>query len=158
MPSLQSFQLRTISGFFLCFIALTSCLPAIAADYASVGRAVVNIRAGSSTETKALWMLYRDYPLQIIQQQGEWSQIEDHEGDSGWIYSSLLSTKKTVIVKTNSANLRSGPGQNHEKIASVESGVVFDFLKREGKWLKLKHEDGTEGWLYSNLVWPTDLL
>ena len=124
------------------------------AEYASVMKDGVNIRAGASEKDEILWEVFKDFPLQVLQRQGDWTQIKDFEGDTGWIFSALLAKKQTVIVKVQVANLRSGPGQNYEPVATVKSGVVFDLLKREGDWLQLRHADGTNGWIFSTLVWP----
>lgn len=135
-------------------LLLISSVVARGAEYASVKKDGVNIRAGASDKEEILWEVFKDFPLQVLQHQGTWTQIKDFEGDTGWISSALLDKKQTVIVKVQIANLRSGPGQNYDPVATVKSGVVFDLVQREGDWLQLRHTDGTEGWIFSTLVWP----
>lgn len=145
---------QTVAVLSTLFFILMSGVAAWGAEYESVIKDGVNIRAGASDKDEVLWEVFKDFPLQVLQRQGTWTQIKDFEGDTGWISSALLAKKQTVIVKVQIANLRSGPGQNYEPVATVKSGVVFDMVKREGDWLQLRHTDGTEGWIFSTLVWP----
>jgi SH3-like domain-containing protein len=36
--------------------------------------------------------------------------------------------------------------------------VVFTPLEKKGDWLKVRHPDGTNGWINKDLVWPSDPL
>jgi SH3-like domain-containing protein len=112
------------------------------------------MRSGPDTKTEILWEVFKDFPLQVITRQGQWVQTVDFEGDKGWIYAPLIANKKTVIVKVKLGNMRLGPGTNYETVARVKYGVVFTPLEREGDWVKVKHEDGTSGWLFKDLIWP----
>lgn len=154
MQTRKPWRRQTAAVLATLFFVIFSGVDARGAEYESVKNDGVNIRAGASEKDEVVWEVFKDFPLQVMQRKGNWSQIKDFEGDTGWISSALLSKKQTVIVKVQIANLRSGPGQNFEPVATVKSGVVFDLVKREGDWLQLKHADGTEGWIFSTLVWP----
>jgi len=129
-------------------------LPCLAAEYVSVKKDGVNIRSGPDTSKEILWEVYKSFPLQIIKRNGKWAKTKDFEGDTGWIYSPLLSKKKTVIVKVKTANLRVGPGKNYELAATVKYGVIFSPIDHEGDWVKVSHTDGSTGWIYKSLIWP----
>lgn len=131
---------------------------AMAAEYVSVLKDGINIRSGPGTKSEVLWEVFKDFPLEVLARQGKWVQTKDFEGDKGWIYSPLISKKKTVIVKAKSANMRVGAGTNYEVMATVKYGVVFTPKEKSGDWLKVSHEDGTSGWIFKNLVWPSDPL
>ncbi len=130
--------------------------PALAAEYISVKKDGVNIRSGPSTNKEILWEVFKDFPLEIIKRQKDWIQAKDFEGDQGWIYATLVSKKKRAIVKVNTANMRIGPAKNYELVATVKYGVVFTPLEKEGDWIKVKHEDGTTGWIFKKLLWPSN--
>jgi len=36
---------------------------------------------------------------------------------------------------------------------TVERGVPFKVLKRNGNWIRIEHADGEIGWIYNSLVW-----
>ena len=98
------------------------------------------------------------YPLEILKHEGKWAQCQDFEGDRGWIHTDLLNSGKTVIVRKKMVNMRGGAGKSYETVATVKYGVIFTPLEKDGDWLKIKHEDGTEGWIFNSLVWPADPL
>jgi len=142
----------------LTVLAITACLaaPTFAAEFVSVKKDGVNIRSGPGTNMEILWEVFKDYPLKVVSHRAKWAQVVDFEGDQGWVYSPLLSQAKTVIVKVKTANMRVGPGKDYEILATVKYGVVFKLVDQEGNWMKVLHDDGTSGWIYSKLVWPAD--
>lgn len=149
---------RPATRFLLTLILLTLPLPAMAADYVSVSKDGSNIRSGPDTSKDLLWEVFKDFPLQVVKRQKEWLQIKDFEGDQGWIYSNLVSKEKRVIVKATSVNMRSEPKKDAKVVATVKYGVVFTPVEKKGEWIKVKHEDGTNGWIASTLLWPPDIL
>lgn len=125
-----------------------------AAEYVTVIKDGVNVRATPSTSGEVHWEVFKNFPLKVIGRKGKWVNTEDFEGDTGWIYSPLLQKDRQVIVKVKKANLRVGPGKNYEISATALYGVVFTPGRVDGKWLQVTHLDGTKGWLHKSLVWP----
>ena len=122
--------------------------------HVSVLKNGANIRSGPDTNKEILWTVFKGYPLQVTEHKGKWAHVVDFDGDKGWITTDLLAKEKTVIVKANTANLRVGAGKDYEIAAEVKHGVVFKVLSTEGDWRKVKHADGTTGWILSKLLWP----
>lgn len=154
-------QKKTLPAIWLVLSLFVLCLtaPCLAADYVSVNKDGANIRSAPDTKKDLLWEVFKDFPLQVVKRQKEWIQVKDFEGDQGWIYANLVSSKeKRVIVKANTANMRSEPNKEAKVVATVKYGVVFTPLEKKGEWLKVKHEDGTSGWISNTLVWPPDIL
>jgi len=150
-------RLATVVG--LSLFVMLSPLPGQAADYVSVTKDGINIRSGPDLKKELLWEVFKDFPLQVVKREKEWVQVKDFEGDQGWIFANLVSSKeKRVIVKANTANIRSEPKKDGKSVATVKYGVVFTPLEKKGEWLKVKHEDGTTGWIAKALVWPPDIL
>jgi len=140
----------TLIGAMLFLLAST----ATAEEYASVLKNGANIRSGPDTKKEILWTVFKGFPLQVKDRQGKWAHVVDFEGDKGWISTDLLTKEKTVIVKAATANLRVGAGKDYEIAAEVKHGVVFKPLETEGDWVKVKHADGTSGWILGRLLWP----
>ncbi|MDA8164328.1 MAG: SH3 domain-containing protein [Desulfobacteraceae bacterium] len=128
----------------------------LAAEYVSVSKDGASIRSAPQAKAEVLWEVFKDFPLQVVAHKGKWIQTVDFEGDKGWISSSLVSKKKMVIVKAKLGNMRLGPGANYETVARVKYGVVFKPVGKKGDWVKVKHADGTTGWLFKDLIWPAD--
>lgn len=128
--------------------------PALAAESASVLKDGATLRSGPGESKEILWQLFKGYPVLVTSRKDKWVQVTDFEGDKGWILASLLAKKKTVIVKSDKALLRVGPGQDYEVVAAVRYGVVLEPVERERDWIKVRHQDATSGWIHAKLVWP----
>jgi SH3-like domain-containing protein len=142
---------------FFC-IALTTILLLVGAGLARAERMsvkvnIANIRAGPHTSAMVIWQVEKYHPLEVIRKQGGWDLFVDFEGDHGWIEDSLLDRTKSVIVKKDNCNVRSGPGPHYDIRFTVDKGVPFKVLGEKGGWIHIVHEDGDEGWIYRTLVW-----
>jgi len=152
---------RICQYLFLTVVALlifTFTTPVQAAEYVSVKKDGVNIRSGPSTSDKVVWQVFESFPLEVIERKGKWAQVMDFEGDKGWIYDTLLSSKKTVIVKVDTGNMRAGSTTDDPVIATVKKGVVFDVIEMKGDWLKISYKDELTGWMHNSLLWPENPL
>jgi SH3-like domain-containing protein len=141
-------------GLLACLLLLFFSASSFAAEYVSVNKDGVNLRSGPGTNHEILWEVFTGFPLQVIGRQGDWLHTVDFEGDKGWVHSPLVNSGKTVIVKVKLGNMRQGPGTNYETVARVKYGVVFQPDTRQGDWVKVRHRDGTVGWLHNELIWP----
>ena len=136
-------------------IVAASATLSFSAEYVSVIKDGANVRTGPGTSNPVYMELFTGYPLKVLEKKGDWLKVQDFENDTGWIFSSLVESGKSVIVKGKSKiNMRSGPGTNNSVVANLERGVVLDVLERKTKWVKVRHLSGTEGWIYAPLLWP----
>lgn len=62
------------------------------------------------------------------------------------------SVKPTIIVTAPLANVRSGPGMNHESMRQVKKDEVLDFLGEQGEWFQVQLGGGRTGWVHRNVV------
>jgi SH3-like domain-containing protein len=124
-----------------------------AAERLAVTAPLANIRGGPGTGYDILWKVEKYFPLETIDRSGPWIFFEDFEGDRGWIHRSLVGDIPTVITKSQTSNVRSGPGTEHSIRLRVEFGVPFRVLERKGQWLHVQHADGEKGWIHQSLVW-----
>ncbi len=125
------------------------------AEIVSVKKDQVNVRTGPSTGSPVYMELFKGYPLKVVGKKGDWVKISDYEKDTGWIHSSLIGKGNTVIVNAKTkVNLRSGPSTKDAVVANIERGVVLTKISTKGKWVKIRHSSGTEGWIYNTLIWP----
>lgn len=144
---------KTILSAIAFFLLLPSL--AISAQVVSVSKDGVNVRTGPGTNFPVYMELFQGYPLKVMETKGKWLKVTDFENDSGWIYSPLVTPGTTVIVNAKkSINMRSKPNTSSQIIATVDRGVVLTKLSTQGKWIKVKHSQGTTGWIYKPLLWP----
>jgi SH3-like domain-containing protein len=145
-------------GSIVALFILSHAAASLGAEYVSVKNDAVNIRSGPSTNDKVVWQVFESFPLEIIERDGKWLNVVDFEGDKGWIYESLVSSRKSVIVNVDTANMRSGPSTNDSIIATVKKGVVFEPFEMKGPWIKVRYKNELTGWLHNSLVWPANPL
>ena len=145
-----------LSAMIISLFLLFSGMTVQAAEYVSIKKDGVNIRSGPSTKNPVLWEVFKGFPLKVLARKNDWVQVVDFEGDKGWIYASLLTNRKTVIVKVDTANMRSGPGTNFEIIATAKKQVVFAPVSQKGAWIKVNYKDEITGWMHNSLVWPAN--
>jgi len=148
----QTFFLAGVTALFILSLSVTGH----AAEYVSVKNDAVNMRSGPSTKNSVIWQVFEGFPLQVIKRDGKWAKVVDFEGDEGWIYETLITGKKSVIVNVETANMRSGPTTNDTVVATVKKGVVFTPLEMQGEWLKIRYKNEITGWMHNSLLWPSD--
>ena len=115
-----------------------------------------NLRQGPGTQFEKSWEVFKYMPFQKIGQKGSWYKVKDVDGDEHWVYRNLVtSTMRCAVVKTDTANVRTGPGTNHEEspLSPVEHYYSFKVIKVQGDWVKVQDEVFNEGWVYKNLLW-----
>ena len=153
---------RAFSKIFLTSIValfiLSLSVAAHAAEYVSVNKDAVNIRSGPTTSSKVVWQVFESFPLEVIKRDGKWANVVDFEGDKGWIYETLITSKKSVIVNVESANMRSGSNTSDPIVATVKKGVVFEPLEMKGDWIKIRYKNEITGWMHNSLLWPANPL
>ncbi len=57
-----------------------------------------------------------------------------------------------VTVKSKIANMRFGPGTDHEVLWQVEQNHPFSVVEKKGNWIKVKDYEGDMAWLHESLV------
>ncbi len=123
------------------------------ANTLSVSALVANIRSGPGTGYDVLWQVEKYHPIKKIKGQNSWYYFQDFEGDRGWINKRIVKKIESVITIKKTCNVRSGPGKKFKVLFTVEKGIPFKVLKREGNWINIEHSDGDKGWIYKTLVW-----
>ncbi len=119
----------------------------------SVSSEIANIRSGPGTQNEIIWKIEKYHPVNVLKTKGAWIHFEDFEGDRGWIHKTLLQSTKTVIIKSEKCNIRSGPGTNYDVLLTVDKGVPFKAIGAKGQWVNVEHADGDVGWIHKSLVW-----
>ena len=116
----------------------------------------INVRVGPGKEYPISWVYHkRNYPVKIVEEFGLWRRIEDHQGDGGWVYHSLLSGKRTgLIVGKENAPVFATATEGSRVVAGAEPGVVVDV--EECTLTRCAITAGTvKGWLDRKHLWGT---
>lgn len=113
-----------------------------------------NLRAGPGTDYRITWEVNRYMPLIQIDKKGNWVKVKDVDGDTHWVFESLVDAKlDCVTVQSKIANIRKGPSVNADKWFTVQKYTSFKRVGTKSKWVKIEYE-GQAMWVYFTLVWP----
>jgi SH3-like domain-containing protein len=123
------------------------------AERLAISAPEANIRSGPGVAHDVLWKVEKYFPILVIEKSGQWYHFQDFEGDKGWVHESLVGKIAAVVTRNDSSNVRAGPGTNFPVLFSVEKGVPFKVLERQGAWIQIEHADGDKGWIHKSLVW-----
>jgi len=127
--------------------------PAAALEFRSVAEpAVVLYDLPSKTSTR-LFVLSRDYPVEVIIATEGWVRVRDDTGAFGWVEAKSLSSRRTVMVKAQSAEIRQAPDDKAPVVFKAEQGLVLEFQGLAGGWAQVRHRDGASGYLKLPQLW-----
>lgn len=126
---------------------------AAALDYRSVAVDAAVLYDAPSTQSKKLFILSQNYPVEIIVTLDRWIKVRDASGALAWIESSALSEKRSVLIKVPVAEIRSQPDNNAPLSFKAERDVALELVEISGAWVKIKHRDGSSGYIAAKDVW-----
>jgi SH3-like domain-containing protein len=61
-----------------------------------------------------------------------------------------------MAVKTNTANIRSGPGTQYEQLWKIEKYHPVIIIEKKGDWFHFRDFEGDEGWIHRSLLDKTE--
>jgi SH3-like domain-containing protein len=113
----------------------------------------VNVRGGPARDHDVGWVFTRSgLPVEVTAEYDNWRRIRDWEGAEGWVYHSLLSGRRTVMVTANPRDrdallpLRENAETAAAIVARVQPGVVGAVKKCTGAWCRIAGP-GYDGWI-----------
>jgi len=144
---------KRLRSLVLAGLVLALALPCWGAERLAVSAASAKVRTGPGTQFEVLWQVDKFHPLLVVKKQGAWCQVQDYEGDQGWLPQSVLSKINTVITAKSQCQVRAGPGTKFKVLTTLGQGIAFKVLQKQQVWLYVEHADGDKGWIHASLVW-----
>lgn len=121
--------------------------------WASITQVPAIMRRGPSREMPADWRYLRDnLPVRVIAVYEDWRQVEDPDGQRGWMHSRLLSAARTALVTGGTRPLRVSPAPEAAVAYRAEAGVVGQLGECDGDWC-LIDVAGRSGWIAADHIW-----
>jgi SH3-like domain-containing protein len=115
----------------------------------------VNVRFGPGKQYPVNWVFARKgLPVEITAEFDTWRKIRDFDGEEGWIHSSLLSSRRTIMVIGEVRSVRRTPSTDARVVLRAEPGVIGDLFDCEDTWCRVEIE-GRRGWLQRSEFWGT---
>jgi len=118
----------------------------------------VNVRRGPSTDQAIIWVFARaGLPVEIIAESDNWRRVRDSEGADGWVYHSLLSGRRTVLITPwskgkESVTMHESDSTSSRAVAELQPGVIGNVVECDGKWCELTVDD-YEGYVQQDKLW-----
>jgi SH3-like domain-containing protein len=125
-----------------------------AADFKSVQDASAVLYDAPSRAATPLYVVSRNYPLEVIVNLEAWVKVRDQTGALTWIEKKYLSDRRTLLVTGASAEVRQLPEENAPVAFSAAQNVVLELVETAPNgWLRVRHADGATGYLRAAQVW-----
>jgi SH3-like domain-containing protein len=126
---------------------------AAAIDFRSVAADAAILYDAPSAKARKLFILGRDYPVEVLVTIEGWIKVRDASGELAWIETRNLADKRTVMVRVARAEVRQSPAETAEILFYAEQDVVFDLIEMDGNYARVRHADGASGYVRVTQVW-----
>lgn len=124
--------------------SLTLATPAAAQDkqppyWASIASGEAMMRTGPGRNYPGIWLYKRrDLPVRVVKLYPNWRLIEDPGGDRGWMLVTLLSDRRTAVVKPGDPRpIHAEPDAGSPLRYRAEAGVVGRIEKCRERWCRI---------------------
>ena len=140
-------------------IAVSLAVPAAAQDkqppyWASIASGQAMTRAGPGKNYPGVWLYQRrDLPIRVVRKYENWRMIEDPEGTRGWMLVSLLSDRRTAVVKPGEPKPIHASANGSSRVRyNAEQGVVGRIEKCRSGWCHITIGK-REGYIRTSDMW-----
>ena len=129
-------------------------IPAHGADFRSVAEAAAVLYDAPSVKARKLYVIGRNYPVEVVVVVEGWTKIRDAGGELSWIESKSLSEHRTVMIKTKLADVRQRADDSAPLAFQAEQNVLLDLVELTGTgWARVAHRDGQSGYVRLSQLW-----
>jgi SH3-like domain-containing protein len=127
---------------------------AVAADFRSVQDNAAVLYDAPSRAATPLFVVQRNYPLEVIVSLEAWIKVRDHTGALTWIERKSLGDKRMVLVTAPVLEARVRPEEGAPLAFGAAQNVVLELVETAPNgWLRVRHADGATGYARPGQVW-----
>ena len=107
-----------------------------------------------SPKAKKMFVVARDYPVEVMVTLDTWVKVRDPSGDLTWVERKFLSDRRTVVVTVPVADVLQSSGDRAPLAFRAQQAVALE-LSEVGAdgWARVRHRDGQSGFLRIKDVW-----
>ena len=114
----------------------------------------INMRTGPGMRYPVDWVYRRRHlPVEVVAEFDTWRKIRDPDGSEGWVHQSMLTGRRTAVVKGDVRPLRHTNAEDGEQVATIEPGVVVSVLRCPAGLYCRVEVNGLQGWLKRDEIW-----
>jgi SH3-like domain-containing protein len=149
-----------VRGVFAAFLIVAVAAPALAQEkqppyWASIASGQAMTHTGPGRNYPNVWLYQRrDLPVRVVKKYETWRLIQDPDGAQGWMLVTMLSDRRTAMVKPGDPRaIRANRNDGAKILYMAEPGVVgrIDKCKGDG-WCRI--ETGKkQGYVHTSDLW-----
>ena len=123
--------------------------------WASIASGQAMMRTGPGRNFPGVWLYQRrDLPIRVLKVFPNWRYVEDPDGVRGWMLVTLLSDRRTAIVRGAQARpLYASPNETSRLKYRVEPGVVGRVDNCANGWCEMKVGGDRSGYVRITDIW-----
>ena len=140
-------------------VVIALAAPAVAQDktppyWASIASGEAMMRTGPARNYPGIWLYKRrDLPVRVLKRHENWRQIQDPDGTVGWMLVTMLSDRRTAVVKSGEPRpMVTEPREGARLRYRAEAGVVGRIEKCRDGWCRFT-VGSREGYIRSTDLW-----
>ncbi|PCJ25796.1 MAG: hypothetical protein COA94_05885 [Rickettsiales bacterium] len=114
----------------------------------------VNARTGPASDCPIEWVFVKKgEPVEIVAEYGHWRKIRDIASEGGWVHSSVLSGKRSVVVTAKGTSpLLEGIAEYKKIVVYLEQNIRCVLQKCKKDWCKIDCKSH-KGWISRKALW-----
>lgn len=125
-----------------------------AADFRTVGESAAVMYDAPSRASTPIYVASRFYPVEVIVNLDAWVKVRDHTGTLSWVERKSLSERRMVLVTAAMVDVKSRADDAAPAAFQVTQNVALELVEiAPGGWVRVRHADGSGGYVKSALVW-----
>ena len=125
-----------------------------AAEFRSVQENAAVLYDAPSRAATPLFVVQRNYPLEVIVNLDAWIKVRDHAGALSWVEKKALGDKRMVLVTGASAQVRVRAEEGAPAAFVAAQNVALELVEvTPNGWLRVRHADGAAGFVRAAQVW-----
>jgi len=131
---------KLVAVALLCAATVASAQDKKPPYWASIASGEAMMRTGPGRNYPGIWLYKRrDLPVRVLQIYPNWRKIEDPDGELGWMLVTLLSDRRTAIVRPGAPrDVRTKPNAGAAVRYRAEAGVVGRIDECSGAWCRIE--------------------
>ena len=152
-----------VRGVLTALLVIAVAAPAAAQDkkppyWASIASGQAMMRTGPARNYPGTWLYQRrDLPVRVLKLYPNWRLIEDPDGTRGWMLVSLLSDRRTAIVRPGDPRpVHAKPDPNAHVRYLAQHGAVGRIDHCQAGWCHIEFGK-REGYIQTSQIWGVDL-
>jgi SH3-like domain-containing protein len=122
--------------------------------WASIASGQAMTHTGPGRNYPNVWLYQRrDLPVRVVKKYENWRLIQDSDGAQGWMLVTMLSDRRTAVIKPGQPRaIRVGPYDTAKPQYMAEPGVVGHISRCDEGWCKIEIGN-RRGYVRTSDIW-----